>query len=792
MEVIKIDPTRATKAVDIGQAGENEAAEIQFDISAWVDSYGAGNVFLYHQREDDEAPYLKLLPVENNIATWVLDDIDTSVAGVGAAQLNYVVSDKVKKTLIFATYVNKSLGEAGETPDPYEDLLEQARAILSDTNAAKNAAQASAADAEEAAEDVQEALEAITEHSGSYSIRKSLYTTTQASETTIPIGISNFSASDDTLIVYISGLALNETEYSISGTDIVLNTPITTVGTEVQFVAYRGSVVVDPTLTVSGAAADAKVTGDEITGLKSSIEYDFAHLNIEGYEAVTASNILSPSMATGYRLVSLSGSPYSSYTITANSTYKYYTVPVSEGDRYSVLGVAYNNIKAAVIIDENDNLIDYFPKENTPETRAYFDVTIPSGGVTMYIVDYRTSSTVCLFKSLSYQMKNPPFIITGLDNTSEYDPLINAEIKRDRIAWLTDDYSALRISANSGYRSYIMEVKEGESYEVTGTAHNQIRPAIITNDNDDLIGYFPQGTYTSHTVVTSQFVIPTGGTKLYSAEQIGSPYNIKRINCINFIPASRTPFYNPLYSKKLVTCGDSLTAANSSQLDARTQMYKSYGWFVAERNAMDYVNLGISGETLCSTVLEDGTYKEGFSENRYLNIPADSDYITIFYGWNDEARGTMQYKDAWCVEHYNKHYSDCTSAEKSACDNAEDWLSIFIGSDSDSTCHTWYGGWNIVLDYIRRNRPNAKVGVVLPYIPTEIYRTSLIELCKKYGVSWVDGADPREWFSTGRSFGLSADMQTYLKATYTADGLHPNADGHERISFPYEKWIRGL
>lgn len=107
---------------------------------------------------------------------------------------------------------------------------------------------------------------------GSFSIRKSLYTTTQGSESTIPIGISNFSASDDTLIVYISGLALNETEYSISGTDIVLNTPITTVGTEVQFVAYRGSVVVDPTLTVSGAAADAKATGDKIIEVRSDLE----------------------------------------------------------------------------------------------------------------------------------------------------------------------------------------------------------------------------------------------------------------------------------------------------------------------------------------------------------------------------------------------------------------------------------------------------------------------------------------------------------------------------------------
>ena len=155
MEIITIDPTRAVKAVDIGQAGENEATEIQFNVKAWVDSYGAGDVYLYHQREDDEAPYLKLLPIENNIATWVLDDVDTGAAGVGAAQLNYVVSDKIKKTLIFATYVNKSLGEAGEVPDPYEDLLAAAREILSDTQAAEALAKNHATAAKSHADDAE-------------------------------------------------------------------------------------------------------------------------------------------------------------------------------------------------------------------------------------------------------------------------------------------------------------------------------------------------------------------------------------------------------------------------------------------------------------------------------------------------------------------------------------------------------------------------------------------------------------------------------------------------------------
>lgn len=148
MEQIKIDLTKDVGVVEIGQQGENEAVEIQFDVSSWVDSYGSGDVFIYHQREGDEAPYLKLLSVDSdNVATWTVDDADTGVVGRGTAQLTYVVGNKVKKTIIFPTLTNQSLGEAGEVPDPYEDLLAAAREILSSTKAAEQQAASYAASA---------------------------------------------------------------------------------------------------------------------------------------------------------------------------------------------------------------------------------------------------------------------------------------------------------------------------------------------------------------------------------------------------------------------------------------------------------------------------------------------------------------------------------------------------------------------------------------------------------------------------------------------------------------------
>lgn len=74
-----------------------------------------------------------------------------------------------------------------------------------------------------------------------YKFDESTYTTTLSSETTIPVGITGF-RSTDVLFVAIEGLTLiKNTDYTVSGTSIVLTTPITHVGTKVHFVAMRNA-----------------------------------------------------------------------------------------------------------------------------------------------------------------------------------------------------------------------------------------------------------------------------------------------------------------------------------------------------------------------------------------------------------------------------------------------------------------------------------------------------------------------------------------------------------------------
>ena len=152
MFTIDIDVQKKPGVIELGVQGDKLADAAVFDVTEWVEEYGAGTVYIYHQRASDAAPYFKQLPIVTadgkSTATWTFDDADTGVKGEGAAQLLYVKGDIIKKTAVYVTVTSRSLGEAGgDTPDPYEDLLEEVRAIYQNMIARRQEAVAAAGSA---------------------------------------------------------------------------------------------------------------------------------------------------------------------------------------------------------------------------------------------------------------------------------------------------------------------------------------------------------------------------------------------------------------------------------------------------------------------------------------------------------------------------------------------------------------------------------------------------------------------------------------------------------------------
>ena len=125
-------------SLDIGYVGENNATEVAFDFTSWAEEYGSGSPVLRFKRNLDEEAYPVTLDVEeDNLAVWTVSNTDLLYKGQAEGQLQFVVDDVVKKSRIFSVMVSDSLVPTEDTPDPYDDWMDDLIRLTgeSETNA---------------------------------------------------------------------------------------------------------------------------------------------------------------------------------------------------------------------------------------------------------------------------------------------------------------------------------------------------------------------------------------------------------------------------------------------------------------------------------------------------------------------------------------------------------------------------------------------------------------------------------------------------------------------------------
>ena len=140
MAKYKIIPSSRTivrSPISIGHKAEKGVEAIEFDLTAWVETYGSGTLTVIMRRWGDAIPYPIALEIdENNKATWTLSDIDTAKAGMAYAQLSYIVGDEVvKKSDIYTFCVMDSLTGEGDPPEAYESWLEHLQHLAAEAMA---------------------------------------------------------------------------------------------------------------------------------------------------------------------------------------------------------------------------------------------------------------------------------------------------------------------------------------------------------------------------------------------------------------------------------------------------------------------------------------------------------------------------------------------------------------------------------------------------------------------------------------------------------------------------------
>ena len=187
-----------------------------------------------------------------------------------------------------------------------------------------------------------------------------------------------------------------------------------------------------------------------------------------------------------------------------------------------------------------------------------------------------------------------------------------------------------------------------------------------------------------------------------------------------------------------------------------------YPFFIGARNNMNVVNLAKGGATI--TRVENGT-DQMFSVDVYKTIPLDADYLTLKFGINDKAYG------------------------------------VSVGSIDDSTDSTFYGAWNIVMEYIVTNLPYCKVGIIISNGITgdnaEEYAEATRNIARKWGVPYLDETGDENVSLLHRTLRDDVVCDTARNARMSAFRIsdsdsHPNAKAHEFESTIVEDFLRRL
>ena len=237
------------------------------------------------------------------------------------------------------------------------------------------------------------------------------------------------------------------------------------------------------------------------------------------------------------------------------------------------------------------------------------------------------------------------------------------------------------------------------------------------------------------------------------------------------------PMYkNNLTGKKWYACGDSFTEGayifNDLKLADRwledgkyAGKLKSYPYYIGNRTNCDVYNIALSGSTLAYVSSEPKNYSfssdygtEEPSYNNYKSVPIDADYITLWFGINDNG--------------YN----------------------VPIGNDDDTTNTTFKGAYNIVLKHFVENCKKAKIGIIVSNNMPQAYVDATIKMANRWGIKSLDlNSDEVPLMqATLRNVCDEAKANAINKFALSQSNMHPNYYAHEFESKFIEHWLLSL
>ena len=206
---------------------------------------------------------------------------------------------------------------------------------------------------------------------------------------------------------------------------------------------------------------------------------------------------------------------------------------------------------------------------------------------------------------------------------------------------------------------------------------------------------------------------------------------------------------NSLYGLKWNAMGDSITEGSGAT--------KNYRTIISERTGVINRNYGVSN----TAIAKRGATSTNDMSIRYVDMDDDADIVTVFGGTNDHGNN------------------------------------IPIGQWGDDTVDTVYGAMKILVEGLINKYMGKRIGFITP-LPK--YNTSnntdysypsasfmpyiecIKDVCKRYSIPVLD---------LYTESGIAPAMAS-VRTAMIPDGLHPNAVGHELISWQIQRFLERI